>query len=423
MKHLLLLILLSSLSAWGQLDFKGLQKMEKQVQALVASGTPATVALVGRSGTGSGVIIDKKGTILTAAHVMQGSEEMTVIFADGKRAKAKTLGMDSRRDIGMVKITDGGEYPHVPIGDSDKIDVTTIVIALGHPGGFDIRRSPPIRIGRAYNEGTSQFIVSDCTLIGGDSGGPLFNLAGEVIGIHSSIGESLLQNNHAPVNVAVKNWDRLLNSETWGGEDDKPVLGVQLDRSGEGGVKVDKVYPESPALSAGVKVGDVIVEFGERPVRSYPEMMGLIGRKEPGDTVSMKVQRDDQMKELSVTLGRRGDFYKDGVPEAEPDADPAEKPEPPAKKAEAAKAPGFLGIVFQTDSGALLANRIVPGSAAAKAGMQTGDKLLEVNDQAYSELPALALSLQKMFAGDEIKLTFLRDGSEKTATTTLGKRP
>ena len=391
--------------------------MERQVQELVAEATPATVALVGRSGAGSGVVVDKEGTILTAAHVIGGASQLTVIFPNGDRAKAEPLGMDFERDIGMARITDEGNWPHVPIGDSDLVGVTDIVITLGHPGGFDIRRPPPVRIGRAYNRAKdSAFIVSDCTLIGGDSGGPLFNLDGELIGIHSSIGERLVQNHHAPVNVARDNWERLEKGERWGGNDDKPVLGVVLDRESRDGVLIEKVYEGSPAEKAGMEVGDRIVRIAKTDVSAYPEFMEILLRRKPGQQVPIRVRRDDEEITLQVKLAKRGDFYKDGKepPEAKPGSGDAPRSD---------KEPGYLGLVLETDGGGLRVKEVIEGTGAARADIQPGDVVLSLNGKPVTDPPALARLMAVERAGDTIGLRLRRGEEEITVEVKLGPKP
>jgi serine protease Do len=198
------------------LTVQEMKEMEAKVKAVVEKKTPAVVSLFAGRGTGSGVVVSADGLILTAAHVTQGNEEMAVIFPDGKEARCKVLGANYERDLGLAKIIQPGPWPFAEVGDSDKLEVTTMVIALGHPGGYDVRRTPPVRIGRISATNFDGFLVSDCTLIGGDSGGPLFDLEGKVVGIHSSISEHLSFNRDAPVSAAKKDWERMLKGERWG---------------------------------------------------------------------------------------------------------------------------------------------------------------------------------------------------------------
>ncbi len=125
-----------------------LKEIEGRVKQVVLQKTPAVVSLNGdtKPNAGSGVIVSADGLILTAAHVVQGNKTMSVFFPDGKELKCTVLGANYTRDVALAKLTGGGVYRFAELGDSDKMDPTTIVVALGHPGGFDMRRTPPLRI-------------------------------------------------------------------------------------------------------------------------------------------------------------------------------------------------------------------------------------------------------------------------------------
>ncbi len=199
--------------------------MEAKSEAAAAKVLAATVGIInqslaggGRMGEGSGIVISEDGLILTAGHVMgQAGAELTVIFPDGRRANAKALGANFTRDSGLVKITDPGKWPHVEMGRSDELKPGAWCLALGHPGGVQKGRTPPVRLGRLLVAGRhGRFLMSDATVISGDSGGPLFDLEGRVIGIHSNIGMNVNQNQHVPIDVFRSQWDDLLASKTFG---------------------------------------------------------------------------------------------------------------------------------------------------------------------------------------------------------------
>src|SRR5262249_45555918 len=160
---------------------------------------PAVVGIRLGQHQGSGIIVTKDGFVLTAGHVSgEPGKTATVIFPDGKELKAKTLGKNGGIDSGMMKIATEGEYPFVEMGKSDPIKKGDWVLAIGHPGGFRTNRTPVVRVGRVL-QATSLFLRSDCTLVGGDSGGPLFDMRGQVVGIHSRIGDgSITANIHVP---------------------------------------------------------------------------------------------------------------------------------------------------------------------------------------------------------------------------------
>jgi len=206
-----------------------LKRVEAKSQAVVAKVLGATVGIINQSlagnghiGEGSGVVVSEDGLVLTAGHVLgQPGAELTIIFPDGRRATAKALGANFTRDSGVAKITEPGKWPHVEMGHSDDIKPGSWCMALGHPGGVQQGRTPPIRLGRILVSGkTSKFLVSDATVISGDSGGPLFDLEGRVIGIHSNIGTSVNQNQHVPIDVYREQWNDLLAGKTFGSPHD-----------------------------------------------------------------------------------------------------------------------------------------------------------------------------------------------------------
>ena len=301
-----------------------LKEMEVKVKKLVTVNTPAVVSLIGEKvpGAGSGVVVTEDGLILTAGHVTVGNDTMTVVFPDGKQAKCKVLGSDYTRDVGLAKIIQPGKYAFAALGDSDKLDITTIVVALGHPGGYDVRRTPPARIGRISSKNAGGFLMSDCTLIGGDSGGPLFDLDGKVVGIHSSISESLSFNRDAPVNAAKASWDRMLKGESWGkipgkrttpfGQKNagKAVLGAVFDTSDAGGTVLKEVQPKSPLEAAGVQAGDVILRIGGEVVASSGAVAEKISKARPGDRLALLYRHGDEEKRTEVILISESEMLK-----------------------------------------------------------------------------------------------------------------
>jgi serine protease Do len=152
----------------------------------------------------------------------------------------------------------------------------------------------------------SAWIITDCTIVSGDSGGPLFNAAGEVIGISSRIAGPLDANIHVPVDAYTKDWARLVKGETWGARSRGrgAYLGVRGDLAAED-ARVVYVQPGSAAAKAGIKPGDVIKAFGGKPVTNYVSLVALIRRRKPGDKVEITVQRDKRTLTLEATLGKR----------------------------------------------------------------------------------------------------------------------
>ena len=298
-----------------------LRSLETKVSQVAAKATPATVALVSeRSGSsGSGVLVSADGLILTAAHVVQGMSELDVYFPDGKKWLGKVLGANYSKDIGMVKMVDPGPWPFVEIGESKPLEAGDWVVAMGHSAGFDPARTPPVRFGRVMSDGPGNFFTTDCTLIGGDSGGPLFGLDGRLVGINSSIGVSWKNNNHAGVDGFREDWDRLVEGQTWGtlqmnplANPETPVLGIGMEmmRSRDAGVRIQRVEPNSPAAAAGVRVGDVIRSVDGELVREGADLQQVLVKREAGDKVKLGILRGDGKVEIEVGLVKREELYK-----------------------------------------------------------------------------------------------------------------
>jgi len=297
-----------------------LLRLEEKVERVSAESLPATVSLVSeRTGSsGSGVIVSADGLILTAAHVVQGMKEVDVYFADGKKWLGKVLGANFSKDIGMVKMEDAGPWPFVEIGESKPLEAGDWVIALGHSAGFDPARTPPIRFGRVMSDGPGNYFTTDCTLIGGDSGGPLFDIQGKLVAVNSSIGESWRNNNHAGVDGFREDWERLLAGETWGtlqmnplANPETPVLGIGMGmRRAADGVPVFKVEPNSPAAAAGVRVGDVIRSVDDDRVREGSELQQVLVKREVGDIVKLGILRGEAELDIQVELVKREELFR-----------------------------------------------------------------------------------------------------------------
>ncbi|MDA0768361.1 MAG: trypsin-like peptidase domain-containing protein, partial [Verrucomicrobia bacterium] len=299
-----------------------LKELQGGVRAVVAKVMPATVSLFattknGQAGSGSGVVVSKDGLVLTAGHVVDGFEEVLAIFPSGKQVRARVLGANRGRDEAMVQLEGEGPWPTVELGDSDKMKVGDFVVSLGHAGGFDPLRTPPVRFGRILGRNPLGYLVSDCTLIGGDSGGPLFDLEGRLVAIHSSIGPQLASNNHRGVSDFVRDWDRMLKGEMWGqltlnplDNPDRPVIGFNVEGEGRGGLLVGQVQPNSPAAMAGIHVGDVVRALDGQQLRSFKGLLQMLNDYQPGDKVQVTFVRGNREMEREIQLARLGDVIE-----------------------------------------------------------------------------------------------------------------
>ncbi len=303
-------------------DLKDLVNLQSKVEAVSQKVMPATVALLSSKtgSSGSGIITTPDGLILTAAHVVQGAEELEVVFPDGEQVRGKVLGANYSKDIGMVQIISGkGPWPYAEMGASKTLVAGDWVIAMGHSAGFDAGRTPPVRFGHVVSRGPGNFLTTDCTLIGGDSGGPLFDLEGKIVGINSSIGTSLANNNHAGIDGFREDWDRIRAGEMWGklqmnpfANPEMPVLGIGmgLQRNARG-VPVESVVPQSPAAAAGVRVGDVIVALDDSEIRDSNKLLQVLIKRQAGDKISLGLIRDRKSLKVDVVLARREALFEE----------------------------------------------------------------------------------------------------------------
>lgn len=288
----------------------------KAIQAALAKVLPqtrsATVAIEIKDGSGSGVIISEEGLVLTAAHVSTAvKKKVTVILEDGTRLKAETLGLVADKDAAMLRITEPGKYPFVELDREATTRLGDWVFSLGHSGGFDKERGSVVRLGRLVRTASATF-QSDCMLIGGDSGGPLFDLSGKLVGIHSRVGQQLQVNMHVPMTEFIANWDAMLAGDFIGEGPyaQKPVkgtgfLGLATEAVAEGGLRVTKVGNGSPAEEAGIKEGDLLLTLNEVPLESRVQMQDMLKEMSAGDELTLETKRVDEAKSFTLELGER----------------------------------------------------------------------------------------------------------------------
>ncbi len=265
---------------------------------------------------GSGFFISEDGYILTNAHVVANAQTIQVRLLDRRVYAATLVGSDKRADIALLKI-DGSGLPAVRFGRPDVLAVGEWVVAIGSPFGFENSVTAGIvsAKGRVFpEESFVPFIQTDVAINPGNSGGPLFNLAGEVVGINSQIysrtGGFMGVSFAIPIDVAMDIQSQLRSSGKVargrigvGIQEVTPALASAFGLSTLDGALVGMVEPDSPAMRAGVVVGDVIARFGDTPVRRSDDLPRIVARLAPGREVAMEVIRDGALRSLSVTLG------------------------------------------------------------------------------------------------------------------------
>ncbi|MCB1775926.1 MAG: DegQ family serine endoprotease [Candidatus Competibacteraceae bacterium] len=267
---------------------------------------------------GSGFIISADGYILTNAHVAQDAEKIIVRLSDQRERPAKVIGVDELTDVAVIKIDEGENLTAVKIGDSDALEVGEWVVAIGSPFGLELTATQGIvsAVGRNLPSGTYvPFIQSDVAVNPGSSGGPLFNLRGEVVGINSQIysstGGYMGLSFAIPIKLAMQVAEQLKLT----GEVTRGWLGIllqavnndlaeafKLDRPR--GALVALVLPDSPAASAGFKPGDVILRYSGEPVEDSSQLPRMIGVTPVGKTVAMSILRNGEPLEIKATIAR-----------------------------------------------------------------------------------------------------------------------
>ena len=397
-----------------------LKERERKVKKVVSELMPTVVAVVGNDqpATGSGVIINEDGLIMTAGHVTEAAgKELTIIFPDGRSVKGESLGANRTRDAGLARITEEGKWPFAKIGDSKKAKLGEWLIAMGHPGGYDLNRSPPIRLGRLISSGSMGMLRTDCTLVGGDSGGPLFNLEGEVIGIHSSIGGSLAENRHVPSSVFKAGWDRMLAGEIWGSlgmmaagvNPDRPMLGVRMNDS-NGQVTVDKVFPNSPAKRAGIEDGDVILKIDGMAAEQMSDVVDQVSSSSAGDVLEVQIMRNNKEQSFKVKLVSWEDL-----------ASGLGNEEEPKLSQENEKARPQLGVILDAEFAGRGAKiyEVINGSIASMAGIVSGDVVKSVDGAEISDANEMASKIKSAPLGSKIKFSIQRGNQDMLVETEI----
>jgi len=265
-------------------------------------------------GVGSGFIIESNGLILTNAHVVEGANTIYVTLTDKREFKAKLLGLDKRTDIAVVKI-EARDLPKLPLGDSSRVRVGEWVLAIGSPFGLENTVTAGIVSAKSRDTGDYlPFIQTDVAVNPGNSGGPLLNTAGQVIGINSQIfsrsGGYMGISFAIPIDEAMRVADQLKTS----GKMTRGRIGVALgemtkevaESLGLGkprGAYVRNVDPGGPASAGGIESGDVILSFNGREIAKSTDLPRLVGETKPGTTATVQVWRKGATRDLSVTVG------------------------------------------------------------------------------------------------------------------------
>jgi serine protease Do len=280
--------------------------IERHVKRLVPVVSPTVVAIQIGGSTGSGVVVSSDGLILTAAHVAEEpNREARVVFPDGRGLRATTLGTNHELDAGMIRLRDAGPWPHVEVSRADAPKLGDWVLTLGHPGGYDPQRSLVVRFGRVIRV-QDDAIQTDCTITAGDSGGPLFDMRGRVIGIHSRISNSTSENYHVPIRAFHTTWTRLVNGDNWGADPPRPRSWIGARGVDDpDGCRLETVSDGSPAQQAGVRAGDIVRAVNGRKIDGYAALRERVAAARPGDELRLELRRDGEDLSIAVKVAAR----------------------------------------------------------------------------------------------------------------------
>jgi serine protease Do len=372
-------------------------------------------------GVGSGFIISNDGYVLTNAHVVEGADEVLVTLTDRREFKAKVLGADKRSDVALLKV-EATNLPYLTMGDSSKIRVGEWVIAIGSPFNLDNTVTAGIISAKARDTGDYlPLIQSDVAVNPGNSGGPLINMRGQVIGINSQIATLSGGFNGISFAVPIDEVLRVSDQLRKTGKVTRGRLGVQIgevskdvaESLGLGkarGVEVSLVEAGGPADKGGIKVGDIILKFNGTPIERSADLPRLVGATPIGSKATVTVWRRGQQQDISVNVGTLEDEK------------PAAKPTPKKPKPEAS--PNAIGLHVSDLSEAqrkdLKLDAVVVDAsegAAARAGVQPGDLILQLNNVEVKDARQFNAMVAKLDPKKPAALLVRRDNQGESATT------
>jgi serine protease Do len=364
---------------------------------------------------GSGVIVDASGIALTNAHVVERATDIEVVTADGKKHKAKLVGVDRRTDLAVLRLQGSGPFPAAPMGDSDRIRVGDWVLAIGSPFGLQQTVTAGIisAKGRSIGQGGpfDDFLQTDAAINPGNSGGPLVNMAGEVVGINSAIlsrsGGNVGIGFAIPANMARRIYTELVAkgkiTRGWLGVSIQPLtpeLAKGFGLKEPKGVLLSDVIADSPAEKAGLQAGDIITDFDGKKVDNPGDLQKVVTNTTPGKGVPLTLWRDKVSKTVEIRIGET------------PDENVALRSNKPGRS--------LLGLDvrpitpeiarqlnLRSPEGVVVV-RVDEDGPAAEAGLQRGDVIREVNRQRVRTIQEYERLTKDLKEGDRITVLLQR---------------
>ena len=368
-----------------------------------------------KTGYGSAFFISKDGYLLTNHHVVEDASKVTIVLNDRRELDATVVGSDERTDVALLKVQ-GNSYPELRTGNVDQLRVGEPVLAIGSPFGFDYSASAGIVSAKMRNmmgETSVPFIQTDVALNPGNSGGPLFNQRGEVVGVNSRIfsgtGGYMGLSFSIPIDVAIDVADQLKRN----GKVTRSYLGVSLqdiDRNLAESYKLSKpegslitqVAPNSPAALAGLRAGDVILKYNGTPISRTSELLNYLNRSVPNQSIQLEVLRDDKRRNITATVSTA------------PDDTPAKNnPDTAAKGPVLGVSIRDLSVAEQRQldiKGGVLIQEVRRGGSAAQARIMPGDVIVQLNNTTIQNANQFVETVSTLKQGTVARVVIIRQG-------------
>lgn len=382
-----------------------------------------------QQGVGSGFIIDSEGYIVTNYHVVSNAEEITATLDSGEELTAEIVGTDEATDLALLKVSSEESLPFLRFGDSDEARVGDWVLAIGNPFALGGTATAGIISARGRNITSGpyeDYLQIDAPINTGNSGGPVFNTSGEVIGVNTAIlspsGGNVGIGFAIPANQAASVITQLRES----GNVTRGWLGVQIQSLDEDlaasygvepdeGVLIAEVFDDGPAAEAGLQSGDLITSFAGQSVDSARALSRVVAEHQPGERVEVAVLRRGEAREVEVELGTRSEAQQVAARRGGGDRGQAPADDASSLGLELAplneRARAELGL-SRSVQGALIAN-VEPDSAAAEKGLQRGDVITEVNQMAVTSVEETVEALRTARDNNERALLLIRRGDQQ----------
>jgi serine protease Do len=392
-------------------------------------------------GQGSGFIISRDGYILTNNHVVGNVDRMTVTLQDGRTfTDAKVIGTDPATEVALIKV-EGSNFPVLPLGDSDRLEVGDMVMAIGNPFGL----SSTVTVGVISAVGRSNigiaayenFIQTDAAINPGNSGGPLVDLTGRAIGINTAIvsesGGYMGIGFAIPINMARTIADQLRRSGKvvrgylgFYGQDITPEIARSLGLQRPQGTLIAQVERNSPAEKAGLQAGDVILEMNGAPIENYETFRNAIAAMQPGTAIQLLVWRDGQTSERTVTLGERpAQPGQAGQQQQPPQQPPQQTPQETRQTLglEVQNLTRNLAQRFGYQPGeGVVVSAVTPEGPADTAGIQPGDLIVSVNRQPVPSIDRFAAAIRGARKSGQALLLIRREGASRFVVVRFGNQ-